>query len=146
MVFDYPESESEPFGQWASLWRGLRDLGLLDVAEHPGSDMQWRTPTRICAEWMLMSPHAATGVNRAYDRVNPQALQHATGLSEDELFDPEQWARKLLGSPRPHPRPQSRRERWTFLSGLVPASLTQRTESRRPSRSTGSVTGPRDAP
>lgn len=127
LVFDRPEFEGGPFGRWASLWRGLRELGLLDVAEHPGTGTEW-TPTRMCGEWMLMSPPEATAVNRAYDHVYPHALQRATGLSDDELFDPEQWARKLLGTPRPQGR------RWTSLTGLVHTALTPRTERRRPSK------------
>lgn len=99
MVFDRPEFEGGPFGRWASLWDGLRELGLLEVAEHRGLGIASWIPTRMCGEWMLMSPQEATAVNRAYDRVYPQALQRATGLSDDELFEPEQWARKLLGSP-----------------------------------------------
>ncbi|MEV0688201.1 hypothetical protein AB0I35_30480 [Nocardia sp. NPDC050378] len=37
LVFDRPECEGGPLGRWASLWRGMQELGLLDVDEHPES-------------------------------------------------------------------------------------------------------------
>ncbi|MEU4843162.1 hypothetical protein [Nocardia testacea] len=39
---------------------------------------------------MLISPEQAVAVNRACDRVYPRALHHATGLTDAQLFDPEQ--------------------------------------------------------
>lgn len=131
-VFDRPEIEGGPFGRWASLWRGLQKQGLLDVAEHPGPGMASWTPTRMCAEWMLMSPQEATAVNRAYDRAYPQALQHATGLSVTQLFDPEQWARTMLGSPGP-------RGRWSSLVDLV-HTVRHRVQGHRPPHTAGSIT------
>ncbi|WP_280393099.1 hypothetical protein [Nocardia brasiliensis] len=96
-VIDHPDTP-ERFGRYASLWSGLREQGLLEVAGDP--EPEWFTtwtPTRICAEWMLLPPKEATEVNRAYDRVYPGALQAATGLAAAELFDEGTWARLLLG-------------------------------------------------
>ncbi|MGW5383952.1 hypothetical protein [Nocardia sp. NPDC003963] len=134
-AIDRPHIDGAPFGQWASLWRGLQKRGLLEVTEHPGPGLASWTPTRMCAEWMLMSPEKATAVNRAYDRVYPRALQHATGLSDIELFDPEQWAHTLLGS-----RPAlSRRGRWSLLAELVPAAAIRGVRARRRPRTVSSV-------
>ncbi|WP_316575666.1 hypothetical protein [Nocardia canadensis] len=141
-VFDRPEVEGAPFGRWASLWHGLREQGLLEVVEHPGPGMASWTPTRTCGEWMLMNPQEATAVNRAYDRAYPHALQSATGLSDGELFDPEQWARKLLGSTRS----RSHRGRWSSLTELVHTALSQRAGRRQLPRTIGSITGTGDAP
>ncbi|MET8428778.1 hypothetical protein [Nocardia sp. NPDC004860] len=78
----------------ASLWRGLRALGLLDAIEE--SDAMLWTPTSICAEWMLLAPEMATAANRVYDQTYPEALREATGLGNAQLFDAEQWADTML--------------------------------------------------
>lgn len=119
LVFDRPSVDGAPFGRWESLWRGLRARGLLEVVERSGPGMASWTPTRMCAEWMLMCPQQATAVNRAYARVYPQALQQATGLSDTRLFDAEEWARTLLDSPVARSRPG----RWSWLrSRFTPRS------------------------
>ncbi|MFD4406699.1 hypothetical protein ACFWPH_28450 [Nocardia sp. NPDC058499] len=128
MAIDRPHIDGAPFGQWASLWRGLQKRGLLDVTEHPGPGMASWTPTRICTEWMLMSPEKATALNRAYDRVYPQALHHATGLTDDQLFDPEHWTRALIG-PRAVRRGPGR---WTLLAEAIHSALTRGPRVRRP--------------
>ncbi|WP_156052417.1 hypothetical protein [Nocardia carnea] len=135
-AFDRPPVEGAPFGQWASLWRGLQKRGLLDLTEHPGPGMASWTPTWMCAEWMLMRPEKAAALNRAYDRVYPRALHHATGLTDDQLFDPEQWARALIGS---RPARSRRGPRWwSLLAERIHATLTRGPRGRRP-RTVGSV-------
>ncbi|MEV6774420.1 hypothetical protein AB0N05_37865 [Nocardia sp. NPDC051030] len=71
------------------LWEGLRQRGLLEVDEN------W-SPTRMCAEWMLMPATHATAVNRAYAHAYPGILEQATGLTAAELHDAEQWTRALI--------------------------------------------------
>ncbi|MGY4102056.1 hypothetical protein ACW2Q0_21270 [Nocardia sp. R16R-3T] len=94
---DRPPSPQSPFRRWESLWRGLRAHGLLDVIEDLAADQATWTVTRLCAEWMLMPPEAATAVNRAYAQAYPHTLQRATGLSDAQLFDAEQWTRTFVG-------------------------------------------------
>ncbi len=107
LMIDRPElpglRDPAVFGQWQALWRGLRAQclfvnGQFEFGEDSthGGLAQW-TPTRMCAEWMLLPPQSATEVNRAYDRVYPGALQRATGLAESVLFDTQAWAETMLG-------------------------------------------------
>jgi hypothetical protein len=136
-AIDRPYVEGAPFGLWASLWHGLHKRGLLEFTEHPGPGMPSWTPTRMCAEWMLLSPEQAVAVNRAYDRVYPRALHHATGLSDAQLFDPEQWARAFLGS-----RPALSRRgrgRWSLLSERVRGAFMRGARGPRGPRTVRSV-------
>ncbi|MBF6325894.1 hypothetical protein [Nocardia cyriacigeorgica] len=131
-VLDRPTVKDAPFGQWESLWRGLRKRGLLEVAEHPTSGMASWTPTRMCAEWMLMAPEEAAAVNKAYARAYPGALQYATGMSDIQLFDPEQWTCTILDSRTA--LDQRWRGRWPTLTRLVHATVPRVARSQRQPR------------
>ncbi|MRH93313.1 hypothetical protein GFY24_38870 [Nocardia sp. SYP-A9097] len=102
IMVDHPDRPAEGvlgegFARYGSLWAGLRERGLLEVAGDP--EFTWLAswlPTRLVGEWMLFAPADAVEANRAYDRVYPGALQAATGLG-DELFDAQAWADLLIG-------------------------------------------------
>ena len=98
LAVDRPPSYGTSGRGCASLWRGLHALGLLDAIEEPDT-MLW-TPASICAEWMLLAPEMATAVSRIYDQAYPKALCEATGLSNTQLFDAEQWADTMLARSR----------------------------------------------
>ncbi|MEU2043690.1 hypothetical protein [Nocardia niwae] len=100
-VVDRPDIPGvDRFRRWGALWGGLRKHSLLDVEgdPEPAWFTRW-TPTRLCADWMLLPPSAAVEVNRAYDRVYPGALEEATGLPGEVLFDAQGWARTMIGDP-----------------------------------------------
>ncbi|MEU5764155.1 hypothetical protein [Nocardia sp. NPDC047648] len=110
-VTDRPDIPGvDRFSRWGALWGGLRKHGLLEVEgdPEPAWFARW-TPTRLCAEWMLLPPSAAVEVNRAYDRVYPGALEEATGLPAEVLFDAQRWARTMVGDAPPAVRDQAGR-------------------------------------
>ncbi|MGY1965521.1 hypothetical protein ACW9HH_14860 [Nocardia gipuzkoensis] len=118
-VVDHPDiSGVDRFRRWGALWGGLRAHGLLEVEgdPEPAWFARW-TPTRLCADWMLLPPPAAVEVNRAYDRVYPGALEEATGLPEEVLFDAQGWARTMIGDPTPPVRDPSGR---VLMPGMPP--------------------------
>jgi hypothetical protein len=75
----------------ARLWEGLRRRGLFQ-ADTVGEIwyLEW-----ICAEWMLTPPAMATPWNAVYERLYPNALQAATGLTPAELAEPDHWVQAL---------------------------------------------------
>lgn len=69
------------------LWRGLMNRGVITAEVIDG---HWHFG-KLTAEWMLASPALATAVNAAYERLYPGALQQATGLTREQLTQPESW-------------------------------------------------------
>ncbi|MFT9634505.1 hypothetical protein ACM0CO_19250 [Mycobacteroides abscessus subsp. abscessus] len=69
------------------LWRGLMNRGVITAEVIDG---HWHFGA-LSAEWMLASPEVATLVNAAYERLYPGALQQATGLTREQLTQPESW-------------------------------------------------------
>ncbi|WP_132900693.1 hypothetical protein [Mycobacteroides abscessus] len=98
------------------LWRGLMNRGVITAEVIDG---HWHFG-KLTAEWMLASPAVATAVNAAYERLYPGALQQATGLTREQLIQPESWYGALtegVFTVEPVVHTQRRRRRFWGRSG-----------------------------
>lgn len=75
-----------------ALWEGLVRRRLIS-ADHDGQC--WYLHEAV-AEWILTPPAMAVAWNAMYERAYPGALQAATGLEAQTLFDAQRWAGALL--------------------------------------------------